>query len=117
MADATLIGIDVGTTAIKAILIDLDGKTIADVRTELPDQPTRSRAMSSRTRPTGWMASSRRSRAFAAAHDLGGLAGIGLCSQVNTHVFVDADGDPLSAGNRLAGRALWRRRRLRSTRA
>ncbi len=32
---------------------------------------------------------------FEAAHDLGGLLGIGICSQVNTHVFVAADGTPL----------------------
>ena len=32
---------------------------------------------------------------FTAEHDLSGLAGIGICSQVNTHVFVDPEGKPL----------------------
>ena len=34
-------------------------------------------------------------RSFAIAHDLSGLQGIGICSQVNTHVFVGADGKPV----------------------
>ena len=40
---------------------------------------------------------------FAKAHDLGGLLGIGLCSQVNTHVFVDDDGRT-AAARRSSGR-------------
>ena len=31
------------------------------------------------------------------------VAAIGLCSQVNTHVFVDANGHGAGAGDRLAG--------------
>jgi xylulokinase len=36
-------------------------------------------------------------RSFETGHDLSGLQGIGICSQVNTHVFVGADGKPVRA--------------------
>ena len=46
--------------------------------------------------PADWMASVLAALTeFAAGHDLGGLQGIGICSQVNTHVFVDGSGNPV----------------------
>lgn len=94
MAKTTLIGIDVGTTAIKAILIDEKGNRL--------DAFSRSYAISrpadglAEQNPQDWMDGIFAALGqFAAGHDLGGLAGIGICSQVNTHVFVDAAGKPL----------------------
>ncbi|MEQ1771276.1 MAG: FGGY family carbohydrate kinase [Devosia sp.] len=94
MADATLIGIDVGTTATKAVLIDLTGRKLAAVtRPHAMSRPAEGHAEQD---PGTWLASVVAAlEEFSAAHDLSGLQGIGICSQVNTHVFVDAQGAPL----------------------
>jgi xylulokinase len=94
VAQATLIGIDVGTTATKAVLIDETGRRIAaEVRPHPMARPAEGHAEQD---PRDWTDSVLAAlTSFAAAHDLTGLKGIGLCSQVNTHVFVDADGKPL----------------------
>ena len=94
MAATTLIGIDVGTTAIKAILIDGRGNRLATFSRPYPiARPAEGHAEQD---PRDWMEGVLAALGqFAAGHDLGGLAGIGICSQVNTHVFVDAAGNPL----------------------
>ena len=91
---ATLIGIDVGTTATKAVLIDLSGQRLAEFARPYPI--SRVTPGAAEQDPADWMRSVLDALAgFAAQHDLGGLAGIGICSQVNTHVFVDAAGDAI----------------------
>jgi xylulokinase len=89
-----LIGLDVGTTAVKAALYDIDGNA----------ERTFARAYPSHRRPPNrveqdpadWM-----THVEAALGELttglqrGQLHGIGLCSQVNTHVFVGEDGRAL----------------------
>ena len=85
MAAATLIGIDVGTTAVKAILIDAGGTTLQTFAASYP---------TARPQP-GHVEQDAALAAFSERNDLGGLLGIGLCSQVSTHVFVDAAGEPL----------------------
>ena len=45
--------------------------------------------------PSDWMDGVLALTDFAAEHDLRGLAGIGICSQVNTHVFTALDGTAL----------------------
>lgn len=89
-----LIGIDVGTTAVKAVLIDLAGTCLARFSRSYPVlRPTPGAAEQD---PAAWMdAIVAALTAFAASHDLSGLAGIGICSQVNTHVFVDRFGAPV----------------------
>ena len=94
MAEATLIGIDVGTTATKAILIDERGRRLAAF--SRPHPMTRPAEGHAEQDPADWLQSALAAlAAFSASHDLAGLKGIGLCSQVNTHVFVDAYGAPL----------------------
>ena len=94
MAQATLIGIDVGTTALKAVLIDLSGNRLAEFSRSYP--MSRPAAGAAEQDPADWMAALLEAlRSFEAAHDLSGLQGIGICSQVNTHVFVGADGRPV----------------------
>ena len=91
---ATLIGIDVGTTATKAVLIDLSGQRLAEFARPYPI--SRVTPGAAEQDPADWMRSVLDALAgFAAQHDLGGLAGIGICSQVNTHVFVDVAGDAI----------------------
>ncbi len=85
----TLIGIDIGTTAVKAVLVDLDGRLIAEH--VAPCATERLRPAWVEQDPEGWVACALAAlRAFARDHDLGGLRGIGLTSQVNTHVFTGA---------------------------
>lgn len=94
MAQATLIGIDVGTTALKAVLIDLDGNRLAEFSRPYP--MSRPAPGAAEQDPADWMAALLDAlHSFEAAHDLAGLQGIGICSQVNTHVFVGANGKPV----------------------
>jgi xylulokinase len=87
----SLIGIDVGTTATKATLIDGNGRELASFHRPHPmDRSTAGKAEQS---PEIWMESVLAALDhFAGTADLSGLAGIGLTSQVNTHVFVGGDG-------------------------
>jgi xylulokinase len=94
MSGSFLIGVDVGTTSIKAALFDADGGARKTYSSAYPTRrPAANRAEQN---PADWM-----QRVFAALNDLvaaapeGAIAGLGLCSQVNTHVFVDANGQAL----------------------
>lgn len=94
MADACLIGIDVGTTAIKALLIDASGQRLAEF--SRPVTMSRSAQGLAEQNAEDWYDGVLAAlSAFADGHDLSGLAGIGICSQVNTHVFVDGEGRAL----------------------
>jgi len=95
LARATLIGIDIGTGAIKAVLIDLEGNALQSFARSYPT--FRPRPGYVEQDPRHWMEAVLAAlEEFAAAHDLGGLLGIGLCSQVNTHVFIGRDDEPLA---------------------
>ena len=94
MAEITLIGIDVGTTATKAVLLDAEGRRLGAFARSYPIH--RPQAGHAEQRPDDWMEAVLAALAgFAKEHDLSGLRGIGICSQVNTHVFVDAAGQAL----------------------
>jgi xylulokinase len=90
-AVAMLIGIDVGTTTVKAALFDLGG--VAH-KTHAARYPTsRPQAGHVEQNASDWT-----ERVEAALSELGegqSVAAIGLCSQVNTHVFVDDAGRAL----------------------
>ena len=94
VAVATLIGIDIGTGAVKAILIDLEGNVL---ETFVRPYPTaRPKPGFAEQDPRDWLEGVLAALAsLGRAHDLSGLLGIGLCSQVNTHVFVDQNAHPL----------------------
>jgi xylulokinase len=89
MAPETLIGLDIGTTAVKAVLVALDGRVLAEYGAGYPI--ARPRPGWVEQDPEDWL---RHVLAvlghFARTADLGGLRGIGLTGQVNTHVFADA---------------------------
>lgn len=90
-----LIGIDVGTTSVKAILFDGAGTPLETYAQ--PYETRRGERGLVEQDPDVWVTHIRRAlAAFNAARDLSGLAGIGICSQVNTHVFVDANGNALA---------------------
>src|ERR1700744_3573568 len=89
-----LIGIDVGTSAVKAMLIDAAGNELANVaRPVAMWRPGGGHAEQNATDWTDGVLAALTE--FASQHDLSGLAGIGITSQVNTHVFVGSDGAPL----------------------
>ena len=97
MSDAPtrLIGIDLGTTACKAALYDLDGRTLERVVAPYPiDRPAPGRAEQD---AGDWeraaLGALERLEARVAP---GSVAAIGLTSQVNTHLFVDGAGGPLA---------------------
>lgn len=94
MTEPTVIGIDVGTGAVKAILMDLDGTVLATFARVYPTaRPSTGEVEQD---PRDWIDGVLAALArFAAADDPGRVVGIGLCSQVSTHVFVDAAGEPL----------------------
>ncbi|WP_419910495.1 xylulokinase [Hoeflea sp.] len=87
-----VIGIDVGTTAVKAGLLDAAGTLIdyfsAAYPTNRPDGAIVEQD------PQSWMSLVEAALEQIAAKNLP-IAAIGICSQVNTHVFVGADGEPL----------------------
>jgi xylulokinase len=90
----TLIGIDIGTTAVKAVLIDLAGKRLGEFSRPYPIR--RPEPGAAEQDSADWMAGVLEAlSAFESDHDLRGLLAIGLSSQVNTHVFVGSDGKPL----------------------
>ncbi|WP_434621065.1 xylulokinase [Tabrizicola sp. M-4] len=83
-----LIGIDVGTTSVKAVMLDAAGRRLADFAAGYPTmRPAPGRAEQD---PEDWLRLVRRAlERFAAVG--GPVAGICVTSQVNTHVFVDGD--------------------------
>ena len=89
MAAASLIGIDIGTTSVKAVMIGLDGARIAATTASYPTRhPAPGRVEQD---PGDWLALVRDALAgFAARPEARAVRAICLTSQVNTHVFVDA---------------------------
>ncbi|MBV9289433.1 MAG: hypothetical protein JO288_16740, partial [Hyphomicrobiales bacterium] len=95
MEGPLLIGIDVGTTSVKAALLDADGNLHA--RWSAPVATARPGPDRAEQSPQDWVDATL--AGLAAVVDGAAnrpIAGIGLCSQVNTHVFVDAGGEALS---------------------
>jgi xylulokinase len=89
-----LAGIDVGTTSVKAALFSPDGRAVRSWSARYPT----SRPMPGHVEqdPADWMAG-----VISALENLteglpyGAVTAVGLCSQVNTHVFVGDDGQAL----------------------
>ena len=89
-----LIGIDVGTTSVKAGLFDCNGKQLAafaERYTTLRQEPGHVTQ-----NPDHWMRLIEKALQTVSANvPSGSIAAIGLTSQVNTHVFVDDNLKPL----------------------
>ncbi|NGP18784.1 FGGY family carbohydrate kinase [Devosia aurantiaca] len=92
--DFCLIGIDVGTTATKATLIDGKGQQLASF--ERPHPTLRTSPGMAEQRPQDWLEGVLGALGhFAGFIEPSRVVGIGLTSQVNSHVFVDASGNAL----------------------
>ncbi len=91
MAGSHLVGIDIGTTSVKAVMIDLAGRRVAEYASRYPT--ARPSAGQVEQNPEDWLIRIREALEHFAPH--GSAAALCLTSQVNTHVFVDADLDVL----------------------
>lgn len=92
--DFCLIGIDVGTTATKATLIDAAGRQLAGF--ERPHPTLHTTPGMAEQRPQDWLEGVFGALGhFAEIAEPSRVIGIGLTSQVNSHVFVDARGEAL----------------------
>jgi len=91
---ALTLGIDVGTTSVKAGVIDDAGCVVASFAQSYETRRTGGSVVEQD--PGDWTGLV--DRAIARFADLGlgdAIGAVGLCSQANTHVFVGADGAPL----------------------
>ena len=100
MLNEKLIGIDVGTTSVKAAVLDSSGTVHSSFVESYLTERTGDTIVEQN--PEDWV---RLIDKGLSSLGLDQVAAIGLCSQVNTHVFVDAD------GNALCPAILWKDRR------
>lgn len=94
MGAETILGIDVGTTSVKGMVLGMDGSRLAAFGATYPTaRPSVSRVEQN---PQDWLDRIDAALAdFTAQGLIGGVQAVGLTSQVNTHVFLDADARPL----------------------
>ena len=93
-AGMALIGIDIGTTAVKAVLADQGGNRLASYAASYATlRPTPGHVEQD---PGAWMTHLQAAMAQFAGVGVR-VQGIGITSQVNTHVFCGADLTPLTA--------------------
>jgi xylulokinase len=100
MPNDKLIGIDVGTTSVKAAVLDKSGTAHSSFAESYLTKRTGDTIVEQN--PEDWV---RLIEKALSSFELDQVAAIGLCSQVNTHVFVDSD------GNALCPAILWKDRR------
>ncbi|MBD1203940.1 MAG: carbohydrate kinase [Rhodobacteraceae bacterium] len=86
MSASHLIGIDIGTTSVKAVMIDLSGRRVAEFSSRYPT--SRPAPGLVEQDPEDWLRLVQCALAHFAQH--GTAAALCLTSQVNTHVFADA---------------------------
>jgi xylulokinase len=86
MTNRNFLGIDVGTTSVKAGVINQAGQIIAQFSRGYPTARTGAHFVEQN--PDDWVDLINQAMAAFAGHE---IAAIGLTSQVNTHVFVGAD--------------------------
>ena len=93
-APATYLGIDVGTSATKAVILASDGTVVA--RSRVPHPAARG-AGPGRADPSAWRASITAAVRELAPHTAD-VAGIGMDTHCPTALLLDATGVPLVAG-------------------
>jgi xylulokinase len=102
-----LIGLDIGTSAVKAVLFNLQGQALATHREPLVVF-TPERGWAEQDPQDWWQGAQAALKAILTDADAGSVAAVGLCGQCPSHVLVD-DGD------QALGRAIiWRDRRARA---
>ncbi len=95
MAEDLIIGVDVGTTSVKAMLFSSEGSVLDGYSSMYPTQ--RKSGGIVEQNPDDWVNHIIAAlEQFDSAFDLTRVRALGLCSQVNTHVFVDRHHRPLA---------------------
>jgi xylulokinase len=95
METGLILGIDVGTTSVKAAALDLTGQAQFAFNASYPTHRPRSGHVEQD--PRDWLRLVQNVLAQASAQgNAVQVSCIGLCSQVNTHVFLGQDGQPLA---------------------
>lgn len=90
-----ILGIDIGTTSLKAAVVDLRGRRLWS--RAAPLSALRGPGGTVEQDPRYWLDHIRAAIDGIGAADLAsGIGAVGITSQVNTHVFVDAAGRPLA---------------------
>ena len=93
--DALVMGFDVGTTAVKGVVFNLNGEELFSRRLTYPTFFPRPGWVEQA--PDNWLGCIAIIVHEAVKQiDVNKLCVMGICSQVNTHVFVGSNGDPLS---------------------
>jgi xylulokinase len=85
-----LIGLDIGTTSVKAAVIDTNGVIHARFSESYPSSRTGTNLVEQN--PEDWIELLNKALNSFIGHK---VIGIGICSQVNTHVFLGSDDRPL----------------------
>ena len=89
-----LIGLDVGTSSLKALALDPEGRVLAEASAGYPTA-TPHPGWAEQDPSSWWVAAGTASRAVAAALPQGvEVVGLGLSGQMHTFVLADADGTP-----------------------
>jgi xylulokinase len=94
-ASPLLLGVDVGTTAVKAAVFELDGRALASASLDYPIARPRP-GWAQQDAEDWWGALLTVLERLGREADLRAVRSVGVCSQVNTHVPVDADGRALA---------------------
>jgi xylulokinase len=87
------LGIDLGTSSVKAVLIDSDANLLADAQVHY--DVSRPRAGWAEQNPEAWWAATAEAIRQVIGAAPGALAGVGLSGQMHGLVLVDASGTPL----------------------
>ena len=83
------LGIDLGTSGVKAVLLARDGRIVA--QSAAPLSVSAPRPLWREQNPDDWwQATDRAVRQLRAEHDLGAVRGVGLCGQMHGAVLLDA---------------------------
>ncbi|MBS0420201.1 MAG: carbohydrate kinase [Proteobacteria bacterium] len=89
-----IVGVDIGTTAVKGALFDSGGVCIRERRVTYPT--TRHSATEVIQNPDDWLQATQQILQYVCdSVPPAAIAGICLCGQTNTHAFVDAEGKPV----------------------
>ena len=91
MADGLFLGLDVGTSGVKAVLVDRSGDVLASATTALTLQTTRP-GWAEQDPDAWWAASVRSIRDVCAAAPNARVEGVGISGQMHSSVFLDRGG-------------------------
>ncbi len=89
-----LLGIDIGTTGVRAVAIDEDGRLLAEAREPCPPETTNPGRVEADAE-VWWSATCTVTSRLAAATRIDRVEAIGVTGQAPTAILVDADGRPL----------------------